>query len=400
MTPTRTTATTTAAYPQPNTSFDNSELMASALLTPTAALRQRISKLQVSESEIQQLKNDIARIENEVLTELARLRQDNKRLEKIIKSTAAEDDLKVKKIEALQTICITAKELLNKIIEKNERYQQSIIPSSLLHSSGQVSLFREVQSAVQRHAPSGTDVNADAAAQDHQQWARVAVNNDFGLHSHIKAVAQSTDMLHMVFDAKIETVNLIRHRLKEENATLKRNVEMLQSQIEKAKQSIGHCEDENIRARNEMQQEVEQLQKLYEDNLTQLNQKLQETNAQLMQSRSYSEDMSRKLEESQKRIKELEAELSEQETARAKLANELKNQIAYSKWLLEEMEAVKLTQKFLHLYGPATVGSIRDNTTQASWDVARLVIPQDKIDLMKMLDRLLMEVCGCYYDAF
>eukprot|EP01028_Stygiella_incarcerata_P008258 TRINITY_DN355_c0_g1_i1.p1 TRINITY_DN355_c0_g1~~TRINITY_DN355_c0_g1_i1.p1 ORF type:complete len:826 (+),score=302.67 TRINITY_DN355_c0_g1_i1:83-2560(+) len=185
--------------------------------------------------------------------------------------------------------------------------------------------------------------------------------------------------LKRVVSARMETYDIMRQKLKKENDDLKTKLE---SSVSRTMSATSHHQKEQSRYREEreqIQREIREMEMLYEKRITELQSTLSsrasrdtEAVGTVSQLEKELEDVSRALEQSTKEKKSLELRLDEDHAARAQLAGDLSEERRKVRMMEEELETLKLTQKFLPRTGDgrATV---------------------DQMELMRRMDQLLSE---------
>ena len=191
---------------------------------------------------------------------------------------------------------------------------------------------------------------------------------DFGATKQLQSLDQSLALLRMVMDAKLETLGLVRSKLKDENSTLKKDLEAVRSELNEATRSSQVAAEDFGKEKEILRQEFAQIQAMYDCQLETLQKKLIASEAHGARSSSTEE-----MHELQVENAKLRAELEEDRDMRADLAAELVNQRGLSKRLESELASLKIHQKFL-------------GTSETASKVA-----PEKMDLMRMVNEMLTQ---------
>eukprot|EP00698_Gefionella_okellyi_P023256 TRINITY_DN787_c0_g1_i2.p1 TRINITY_DN787_c0_g1~~TRINITY_DN787_c0_g1_i2.p1 ORF type:complete len:492 (-),score=133.33 TRINITY_DN787_c0_g1_i2:883-2358(-) len=206
-------------------------------------------------------------------------------------------------------------------------------------------------------------------------------NDEFGLLTQAQIARNSVQLLKSLVEAKMETVTMIRQRLKQENLTVKNELEQLASSQRVGDSALQRKQMEFEAERSALRDEMKQLQSLYDSERQQLRsqvlQREQSIHEHLAQQQRLMEELEALQQSriaSQEDYKKLEERLHQTDAARAQLADQLRTERKTIERQSKELDSLKLTQKYL---GRSTeIGQI----------------PQEKIDLMRMVDSLVTEI--------
>lgn len=193
-------------------------------------------------------------------------------------------------------------------------------------------------------------------------------------------------LLHVIVDAKNDTLVLIRGKLKQENEELKAELQVAQEAKQglqpQSKPIASSLNDDTSLERNVMlRQELQSLQGLFNEEVNQLKSKLKMYESEEQQGQGHLMEVQRELTVLQKKLSSveasrasLEASLKEETSARSQLVSQLFTLRKDNEKTKAELETLKLSQKFL----------VRQPRSGR--------IPVEKMDMMNTVNQLLAEL--------
>lgn len=237
---------------------------------------------------------------------------------------------------------------LSEVCGMIESYQQSLLPSFT--------------------PPAEADLNVEKLPAD-----------EFGIGEQTMRIERAVRILQMVVDAKMETLSLMRVKLKEENFGLKSKLDAVESKTvdSAATQKIAAEQFEN--ERSGIRQEIRDLESLYEEKICEMRKELETSKdaagtetQRASQAAEENAALTSKVGKLTAEASDLSERLERDHEARAQLASELSSERRSLQTLREEHEKLKLTQKY--------VGGASDGRLSG-----------EKFDVMRTMDRLITE---------
>jgi len=134
---------------------------------------------------------------------------------------------------------------------------------------------------------------------------------DFGAVSEIRKLDRGLALLRMVMDAKVETLTLIRNKLKDENNTSKSRIEELSQQLkllQEVQVSNRACDEALEAEKRSLRTEFFQIQELYNAEIANLQSKLQASEDSLQHSQGHKAVSSEQIRAMQDETQRLHAE--------------------------------------------------------------------------------------------
>eukprot|EP00743_Colponemidia_sp_Colp-15_P004379 GILK01004722.1.p1 GENE.GILK01004722.1~~GILK01004722.1.p1 ORF type:complete len:497 (-),score=108.97 GILK01004722.1:123-1613(-) len=265
-----------------------------------------------------------------------------------------------------------------KLSERIQKYEKELLPTFKPMGIDFEALKRQRQSEDVSHHRSKDDVqdsNLAGAGTKGSALGSPAVD----LEKAIDQLDQDVEMMKMIVDAKVETLSLIRKKLRDENVVLKSELEKTLSKMSMESSVLDKSEQGLAIEKNALRKELEQLQEVYAQEMQKLREQTRDFDDKLLHShqeaqhfRKLSDQLQRMCQELQAKNEQLHSQLEEDRTSRSHLAAELSANKKQCESLKAELEAVKMAQKFL---------KVSDSR-----------LPAEKKDLMKMLNQLLSDV--------
>eukprot|EP00762_Andalucia_godoyi_P002224 ANDGO_07612.mRNA.1 hypothetical protein len=301
------------------------------------------------QSEIEALRRELALSQSE----LARAVQIKHSAEDIARRSSDDKESQQHFAVALETQAVRAGSRMQQLADGLEKYTRDLLPN---------------------YVPPQL-----AAMEDATAVASGDSEDSFGIGFAVGRIERTTQLLRLVVEAKIETFNMMRQKLKEENFALKAEVERLANRSAVAQSSNADAGKKLEAERAAMRDEVEELERLYTQRMDTLRRQLEDAKrtAEDAQARAdaYVREASLARDESSTRERSLDslrADLEREQSARAVLAAELSSARETAQKLKDEIEQLRLTQKFL---GTANNGTLT----------------HERLDVMRTMEKLLQE---------
>jgi predicted nucleic acid-binding Zn-ribbon protein len=202
---------------------------------------------------------------------------------------------------------------------------------------------------------------------------------DSSLLSHVARIDRGLQMLRFVVDAKLETYSRMRARLKEENLALRADNERLMG-IQA--QSVAAVEGE----RSQVRADVEHLEQQYHSRIDSLRRQLDDAREAAASVNGRTESLQREVQtlreerdRALRQISDVQKEVADEENMRAVLAAELATERDKVVRLKDELEQLRLSQKYLS----AVSGGSNQNNGAG--------VPPERLDIMRTVEKLLAE---------
>ena len=231
--------------------------------------------------------------------------------------------------------------------------------------------------------------------------AEIQIPDDFNLAGPAYAAAESQlnnlllkvdaslNMLQQVVLAKLETVNIIRNKVKDENVKLHDSLEMLQSKHQSRETQFLASQHDFEEERNVIKGQVKELQQLYKIKLEEMETRLLDARQRAQYAERDNQELKNQgvvlgqnIERMQARIVEFQQKLVTEEELRAKLIVDMTDMKKQHELQSEELNALKTQQKLLGL---------RDSFKDVDLTCSRLSVSGKEESLVRMVDKLLAE---------
>eukprot|EP00898_Chlorokybus_atmophyticus_P005455 jgi/Chlat1/5910/Chrsp4S06403 len=206
--------------------------------------------------------------------------------------------------------------------------------------------------------------------------------NECPLHNELSRLEKGLGLLRVIVDAKAETLNLVRDRLKEENNGLRKELRLAQQLQREAEEVISDARRMQSTEREALRGELLALQRLHQQETSLLHKKLremestrQDTLKQAKRSDAHSDALAAQIAALEREVSCARREADAQKSEREKVEEELTFTRRSLKNSQGELEALKLSQKYLIRGGGDS----------------KARVPEDKMELMRLCDRLMQE---------
>ena len=218
---------------------------------------------------------------------------------------------------------------------------------------------------------------------------------DRGLGRDVARVERAINVIQMLVEAKLESTALIRTKLKDENTTLRTQVDQSLVAGKQRDLALGEREQEMQRQQDHLRRELGNLHEMYQTERQHLEAQLRERQDRLMAG----EEARRELEDEVVREKqvserlrvemdEIRTALSESEGHRAELLGEVKANKIEMAAMRRQVDAIRREHKFLG----RTVASAIEADGETGRGATGGDDPKTRIDLTRTIERLMGEL--------